>query len=367
MASFFARPNLEDVQFKQIPGSLLTLSGQTRIATTSGLTLTDGGTGFVPIILTGGTEFDVLTYRGGKMVLQPLSGSSGSGIYSGASPTTCTVGGLVSGSPISGCSISKILESILVPTLYPALTPPSASLSLSPSTPLLYEVGCNLNITSTITFSQGVVAPVYCGGPSTRTGAATCYGFTSWGGTPSSGITNVSGVFSGIISLGTSQNTFSGQVAYGAGQSPKNSVGGTGWTGTCSASIMSAGSIALTGIYPWFYGKSLTLPVAGQALINTGGKCVGMSNNAICVSNFNASSEYVWFAIPITGGTSKTCWQGANNPSNNGVIPGALFPTLSCVSVGSPTFGITWIPASVGYKFYISGYPTSINYGMTFS
>ena len=109
MASFFARPNLEDVQFKQIPGSVLTLSGQTRIATTSGLTLTDGGTGFVPIILTGGTEFDVLTYRGGKMVLQPLSGSSGSGIYSGASPTTCTVGGLVSGSPISGCSISKIL------------------------------------------------------------------------------------------------------------------------------------------------------------------------------------------------------------------------------------------------------------------
>jgi len=357
MPNFFSRPVLENQQFKQLPGSILTLSGQTQIATTSGLTLTDGVGGYVPIILTGGTEFDVLTYRGGKMVLQPLSGSTGSGIYSGASPTTCTVGGLPATTAISGCSISKILELILVPTLNPNFTPPSASLSLAPPTPLLYEVGCNINITSTITFNQGVVAPVYCGGPSTRTGVATCYAFSTFNSAFASGVTN-SSVNAGVIGLGS--NNFSGIVAYGAGSQALNSIGGNYGT-VCPASNMSAGSIALTGIYPWFYGKSVSAPVAGQALINTGGKCVGVSSGVITVSNYAASSEYVWFAIP-TGSTSKTVWQGANNVSNNGPIPGALFPSVSCMTVSSPSGCWT----NVGYKFYIGGYPTSINYGMTF-
>ena len=46
---FFARPNLTDEQFKQLKGDneILTLSGQTRIATTSGLTLSDGAGGYV--------------------------------------------------------------------------------------------------------------------------------------------------------------------------------------------------------------------------------------------------------------------------------------------------------------------------------
>ena len=40
--TFFARPNLDDIQFKQLTGSTLTLSGQTRIIETNGLTLSDG-------------------------------------------------------------------------------------------------------------------------------------------------------------------------------------------------------------------------------------------------------------------------------------------------------------------------------------
>lgn len=47
------------------------------------------------------------------------SGGSGSGSYSGASPTTIAVGGLSSGSTISGLSYDNILESILVPYVSP--------------------------------------------------------------------------------------------------------------------------------------------------------------------------------------------------------------------------------------------------------
>lgn len=123
---FFARPNLGDVEFKQISGTTLTLSGQTRIATPTGLELSDGNGGYIPVMATGETvsNGDVLTYENGKISLKP--GGGGSGIYYGASPTTTTVGGLTSGTDISGCTIENILQTILVPVI-----PISSSLSIA--------------------------------------------------------------------------------------------------------------------------------------------------------------------------------------------------------------------------------------------
>jgi len=118
---FFSRPNIDNIQFKQLSGSTLTMSGQTQIATPMGFQLysgtTSGGTNqYIPVIATGGTNYDILTYRNGQILLLPQTGG-GSGVYSGASPTTCTVGGLYSGTTIAGCSISTILEEILVPAI----------------------------------------------------------------------------------------------------------------------------------------------------------------------------------------------------------------------------------------------------------
>jgi hypothetical protein len=122
---FFSRPVLDNLQFKQLLDSTLTLSGQTQIATISGFSISDGSI-YIPIIVTGATAGDVLTYNGTtcQIILQPGGGSSG--VYSGASPTTCTVGGLLSGSSIAGCTISCIIESIVVPDI-----PPSSSLSVA--------------------------------------------------------------------------------------------------------------------------------------------------------------------------------------------------------------------------------------------
>lgn len=47
------------------------------------------------------------------------SGGGGSSVYTGSSPTTVTVGGLPSGSNISGLSFTSILQSILVPYIAP--------------------------------------------------------------------------------------------------------------------------------------------------------------------------------------------------------------------------------------------------------
>jgi hypothetical protein len=124
---FFARPDLSDVQFKQELDSILTLSGQTRIASWSGLTLSDGAGGNIIVTASGATSAStgqVLTYRNGKISLEP-TGASGDSRYYGASPTTVTVGGLSCNSFISGCTIQCILQNILVPPI-----PISTSLSI---------------------------------------------------------------------------------------------------------------------------------------------------------------------------------------------------------------------------------------------
>ena len=72
--SFFSRPNLDNLQFKQTVDAILELSGQTRILKTSGFTLTDGAGGNVIITASGAsssTNMYVLTYNHalGKIVL----------------------------------------------------------------------------------------------------------------------------------------------------------------------------------------------------------------------------------------------------------------------------------------------------------
>jgi len=200
---FFARPNLTDEQFKQLNGvdNILTLSGQTRIATTSGLTLTDGAGGYIPIIATGGTNYDVLTYCNGQITLLPQSGG-GSGVYSGASPTTCTVGGLVAGTAIAGCSISTILEEILVPAI-----PLSSSLSIASGGAsrqygdcsvgnLCWNVVKNTNficIISASTNGSGVYnCSIYSGAGIGTTGGTVPYTYVFGCATPATGITSTS-------------------------------------------------------------------------------------------------------------------------------------------------------------------------------
>ena len=168
---FFARPDLSDEQFKQLVGSELTLSGQTRIATTSGLTLSDGAGGYVQITADGAasgvTTGYVLTYddSGAEPIIKLMesAASGGSAVYTCSSPTTVCVGGLPEGSPIYGSGVTTILECILVPTVNPSCAAFFNSLSIDPSTPLTYEVGCQITICAISSFDRGFATPQYCG------------------------------------------------------------------------------------------------------------------------------------------------------------------------------------------------------------
>lgn len=372
---FFARPNLDDIQFKQLTGTTLTLSGTTRIAEIGGLEFIDEYGTCIPVVITGATPQDVLTYEGGKLILrQPTSGTS-TGVYDGLSPAIVEVGGIDVGYTLTGKTITCILQDMLVPTIEPTtVSSPYSIFCISPAVSSILEVGCQVTLTGSInTFNRGVVNPAY-GCPTIadgyRVGAATCYEFSSiWTGTVCC-TTGSPSISFGTNTIGQGNNSMSGLVWYSQGccvyksdcitPSSLYSQCAAGCTnGTCPSGVISRN---ITGIYPWFYGSSISVPVIGDSLIAAATcKCVQQSTGDIVATNYNVTGEYIWFAIPCAS-SSMLKWQGSNSPSNCGTIPGDLFASEVLCSVNSPSS--CWV--SQCYRFYVSNYPTSINYCMTF-
>jgi len=356
---FFARPNLEDTQFKQLTGSTLTMSGITNftgvlkskgieINATSGITNTNG---------------DVLTLDNGVIKLMPSTSGGSSGIYYGKSPTLCTVGGIPISYTLTGKTISCILQDMLVPIISPALTPNSLSMTLTPTT-TLFEVGCSMAFTISMTYNQGSVSPVYCSGTPVRTGAPTCYVFTNIDGSvPYSGVTSICVMPAASITAGN--NTAYGVTKYAAGVAPKKSNGAFMSGVTCPASTISTSKV-VSGIHPYFWGSTVSAPIltsdaCAQCLITGGTKCVGVHTGDVLVTNYNVTGQYIWVAIPATS-TTKTKWQGGNSPSNCGTIPGDLMASVCTRNIVSPSS--CW--STTSYKIYVSNYGTNINYSMTF-
>ena len=376
MTGFFAKPNLEDLQFKQLTGSVLTLLGQTKIAATSGLTLTNGVGGYVPIIATGGTNNKVLTYLNGNIVLRPTSGG-GSMVYTGASPTTCTVGGLPAGCAIYNQPISTILEQILVPTMCPAVTgPANTAFVLSPLTSF-YEVGtCATNICGITCFSRGSVAPQYGGcGSSYRSGLPSSYNYIQFGGTcavvNTTALCYVHGFPAAKIQVGN--NTLSATVSYSSGSPVYDSKCAIWLSALASGTTSPSLTCTISGIYPYYWGKvsscgspaGVNRPTINKYLVTGGTKVVNYSTGTVCV-NFNSTADdYIWFATPIESAT-KTKWyvDVLNSGNIGGVISvgGNLFPDYATVNdVASTTWSGVIGGSPHSYKVYVSNYQTPLN------
>ena len=387
---FFARPRLSNDQFVQHssidgqPSDVLTLSGQTQIGTTSGLTLIgDNGTGiygdnleYIPIQATGATDYEVMTYQGGVIKLMPLSGSSGSGIYSGASPTTCTVGGLDSGTTIGGCSISCIIEQMVSPVLSPITGATDNTLSLLPPV-IYYEVGCSLSLSMVSTFDRGDVVPVYCGGSSYVAGLPTTHIFCpNWNPVVCVTCPDITWIEPYVTPIGPGINPFESAVVYSSGATPIFKSDGTEFAPAKPSGQTGFVTDALCGIYPWYWGKITCAVPAGDcrpsaACIkhemtgntctgsSTGNKVVASSIGTIC-TNFNSTvDDYLWFATP-SGSTSKTCWYV--NTLNSGLIGGAISPAGNLFPASVTITGVTSVGtgswSGQSYKVYVSNKQT---------
>lgn len=223
-------------------------------------------------------------------------------------------------------------------------------------------MGCELIFTGCTTYDQGNVSPVFCGGPSVRTGLPTCYNYIDNYGASfysgSSSLSNVAIFPTREVLEGT--NSFYSSVSYSAGCYPLKSDGTSG--STCCASGTTTDNLCeIAGILPYFYGSTGNTPTIGNALLASGCKCVAYSIYDVVVDNYCASSEYLWFAVP-SNANAKTAWIGGNTCANYGSIPGDLFASGVTCTVDSPDG--CWTGCS--YNFYVSCYPTSVNYSMTF-
>lgn len=119
--TFFARPNLGDTEFRQVSGSTLTLSGQTRIATPSGFTLSDGNGGNVVVTASGassGTTNTVMTYDHAEKVIKLMTPS-----LSGDTPFACGTEDIrrapYCGLNMNATTVSTFLENFFFPDAPP--------------------------------------------------------------------------------------------------------------------------------------------------------------------------------------------------------------------------------------------------------
>lgn len=358
---FFARPNLDDIQFKQLSGTTLTLSGTTNFTGVlkSKGTEIDATTGITTSI------GDVLTFDGSKIVLSP-STSGGTGNYPYPDTTTCTVGGLCAGSCICNEPIVDILQQILVPTLNPTLTPPSSTFSVSLSNP--YEVGAVVSAVGCTILNRGCICPQYTSVSDKRSCGAISHNYVDFNGVSCScpvPVSTLNCTYSmPAYPVVVGNRTAYGSVSYCAGIQPKDSAGNNYSTPLVSGTTSPVPAV-ICGLYPYFWGKvasggcpaGCNRPTPTCALVIAGNKVVVNSSGTVYINFGSSADDYIWFAIPDTS-TSKTCWYV--NALNNGSIGGAvtpggnLFPAYASVN---PVTTVYW--SGQTYKVYISNYQTA--------
>lgn len=390
--AFFARPNLDNTQFKQIQGGEpLTLSGQTQIATTSGLTLIGDGGMYIPIIATGASNNFVLTYDGTEQVikLKQSTASGGTTVFPYSGLTTCAVGGVDVNSCIYNCEVVDILKDILMPTVSPTLTNPSISSftlycgGTSIQLPTIFEAGHNVNVDGCVTFNQGCINPQYTAASDKRSGNVACYNYLAFGDVYTCQTVGLSNCYPfGVNQINLGSNGVYATVCYSGGTQPYDSAGNTYGTplptsATTNCSNGLPASVIVTGIYPWYWGKITCAAASGfgrpdAACIkyemtfntcggdNSGNKVVNPSNGTLVLNFDSGDNDYIWFATPEAS-TIKTCWYvDALNKGNigGGVSAGGnLFPAPETItdvcSVGSGSWN------GQTYKIYISNHQSS--------
>lgn len=294
--SFFARPNLDDIQFKQTKDSKLTLSGETIIDSVSGLTLSDETGRHIPISLEGasnaGATGKVMTFDGSKVVLE--APSTGDTFYEGSSPSTIGVGGMGVGATLTGRTWSSILEEILVPSIGPLSSINFSSVNINrqfgdgnTTGGLLWTVTKKSEFISDIQLctdgTGNINKTLLVGGVSNSTGGTETYQVQTTHVTPSTGTTNTTATYKVFVkdtsnksNLTTTNITWRNKRFYFGDTIlyTDNTINGKlfGLAGELSSSKNLTTSLTLTNQYFYYaYPKSFGLPT-----FNVG----GLTNNA---------------------------------------------------------------------------------------
>jgi hypothetical protein len=334
--AFNTKIDLSDSKTYQATGQTLTLSGQTKIATSIGLKYVTHPT------FTGDTQIVDKKYVDDNIVT-----ATGSTVYNLQSPAAITLGGITIGTILTGKTSNCILQDLLVPELYGTLTDRVGSISSSASA--IYEIGDSVTFNITGSFNQGCINPQYCSACDKRVGAPNTYIFAgaciagSYACTALSVIKPVTGY---AILSGT--QSWSVCTKYDAGCQPKGSKG-TNFCSACLSGTTAAASTSISGILPWYWGTKKVTNVIGSADVAAGTKTVASGSGTLSIIFNSASDDYIWFAVPA-GTPVKTCWYV--NGTNNGCIGGVSNLFATCCNVAVTSGSGCW--AGCSYMVYAS-------------
>lgn len=360
---FNTKLNLNNQKMYQGSGDTLTLSGETIIHIgDDGILKYSSHPNF-----TGATPYNnpsVIVDK--KYIDDKITILSADTIYNLSTPTTVTLGGIASGTQLTGKTSNEILEELLVPALEPAVTAPSSTFVMGGDVSHggIYEIGVDVNIAFTSTFNRGLINPYYDEngvnqGTRPRSGLPNTYRYSGTGLSDDADVnlTNNQNVNAYTVLAGSNQ--WGGYVSYDAGSDPVRNSKGVQLQPALIAGNTSNINRSFTGILPYFYGTSATQPTANQALIDSGSKTVANSDGTITINYGTVNNQYLWFAIP-NASTTKQGWYVTDLNKGNIGTSGDLFNAHSLVEIDSPD--AYWIDEN--YKIYITNYATSLTQPM---
>ena len=391
--------------------SLSSNSGNT--VTLSGLTTITGGT-----YLNGTTTLELYNNLGETISITGFtSGGSGSSIVGGngveisgdgsiTTPYTAdtiyntiltgslemeeSVGGLPAGTTVSsltGKSLVEIFNDILFPTALPTYTSPTITLQGLSSQTLEVGTTTSININAkgvkndagdytVLRVRTGTTTPnvdvIVDNSPTTNTetDVPNQFGFNN-PNNPNSGFTSTSLTYTLTVPEPSAGNTnslvvYDAEGDYNAGLAKNDNKGNTD-TRTAQVRSSNAPQAAsnnfnssdrsITGVYPYWYGKSTTQPTIStiQDAISGGTankSSITNSQDGTLTITFNASSEFIWFAHFEEYNTKQSYYVTDLNKGDFG--PTGLFQTFVTGTIDSPDS--YW--SGVTYKIYIGNYQT---------
>lgn len=285
------------------------------------------------------------------------SSISSGGTYNLGSPSAIPLGGICSGTVLTGKTAFQLFEELLVPELCGAITPPSTTIGLTCSG--IKEIGTVVSQTVTGTFSRGSIAPQYCSASPFRSGCADAYCFTGTG--------MPSGLQTCALSPATATNVsyivISGVQPWGvctryAAGSPALGSKGTQFSAALSSGCTAGQTNNITGILPWYWGVAASGIIDGTCVAN-GTKVVATVTSSTPIT-FNASAQYLWFAAPTGTFTAKTKWWVC--AANAGTIGGVGDTWAAACSVTVTSAQGCW--ASCPYSVYVTCGVTTTDVGV---
>jgi hypothetical protein len=178
------------------------------------------------------------------------TGPTGIGpLYTNATPTPITVGGIDAGATFLDTSFTDFVDLLMYPELFPTLTAPANTFAISPSG--LREIGEVIaSIAVSATFSRGAISPAY-GTSGYRSGLPNTYVYTGTGlsNQASTALTDSQTVSSYTVLTGA--QSWTGAVTYDGGEQPLSSKGNN-YSTPLSAGTTGATTRTITGVYPYF-------------------------------------------------------------------------------------------------------------------